>query len=832
MRRLTKSAFLAISLATPAVAAQASERIILTTAADNWEKAFPVGNGRLAAMVFGRVDEERIQVNEETVWEGSATRDHVRDGAREGLEQIRNLIWASRPLDAEQHAVRSQPGNPADLMSYQTMGDIRIRRMAGEGPASNYVRELDLPSGVATTRYDLGQRGSVTQSVFASSADNVLVVHISHTDERPHRYIIDLARPDGKIALPSGNSLAMSFTLASNGPGEAHGLDVFARLDIVASGARVSVEGTQLVVEGKGDIILLYSAATSYRGTNPKAEVEAHLRKARTRSIGELTQRHRTAFSRRYGSVRLQLGEDDPETPTDQRIKAVRAGASDPDLYGLFAQFGRYLLLSSSAEGTTPANLQGKWNDYLAAPWNSDYHMNINLQMNYWLAGPGALPDASLGLVEWIEGLAEAGTATAREQYGARGWVAHHTSDIFHRTTPERAVWANWPMAGAWAALALAEHNRFYPDRKFASERAYPVLRGAALFLLDTMQTVPDGLPGAGSLVTNPSQSPENKYLQDGKPAVLTYGSTADIQIVREVWHSTLELLAETRQHRGDERFDQALEAEIRAALARLPAPIISPRDGRLQEWIADFEEAEPGHRHIAHSFGLHPGREIAPDTQPELVAALRKTIAKRLENGGGGTGWSRAWLANMFARLHEGNEAHAQLSVLVGRASQPNLLTTHPPFQIDGNLGGAAAVFEMLAQSHLGMVHLLPAIPAAWPEGSVTGMRLRGGHSLGLAWQGGALAKASITPGADTVLRIRASTRLRVVTSDGTPIAATYSVLGDDTITSFNAKASLSYQLLPAIADAISRPEPDESQRSQKRAGREMGARHANNGA
>lgn len=813
MRRLTGSAFLAILMATPALADAGSEKIILTTPADDWEKAFPVGNGRLAAMVFGRVDEERIQVNEETVWEGSATRDHVGDGAREGLEEIRNLIWAGRPFDAEQRAVRSQPGNPADLMSYQTMGDIRIRRMKGNDRASNYRRELDLPSGVATTRYDLGERGSVTQSVFASAAENVLVVHISHTDNGPHRYIIDLARPDGKIALPSGSSLAMSFKLASNGPGGAGGLDVFARLDVVAPGAQVTVAGTQLVVDGRGDIVLLYSAATNYRSTNPKAEVEAHLRKARTRSIGELTQRHRTAFSRRYGSVSLQLGEDDPDTPTDQRIKAVRGGASDPDLYGLFAQFGRYLLLSSSAEGTTPANLQGKWNDYLAAPWNSDYHMNINLQMNYWLAGPGALPDASLALVEWIEGLAKAGAVTARKQYGARGWVAHHTSDIFHRTTPERAVWANWPMAGAWASLALAEHSRFYPDPKFANERAYPVLRGAALFLLDTMQTVPEELPGAGSLVSIPSQSPENKYLQDGKPAVLTYGSTADIQIVREVWQSTLELLAETRRHRADDRLDQAFEAEIRAALDRLPAPMVSPKDGRLQEWITDFDEAEPGHRHISHAFGLYPGREIAPDTNPALAAALRKTIAKRLENGGGGTGWSRAWLANMFARLHQGNDAHAQLTVLVGRASQPNLLTTHPPFQIDGNLGGAAAVFEMLAQSHLGMVHLLPALPAAWPDGTVSGIRLRGGHSLAMAWRGGALEKASITPGASTTLQLRASTRLRVIASDGKPVPAIYSALGDDSITAFNAKASATYQLVPVTSDGTSRPGDDASQ-------------------
>lgn len=812
MRRLARTALLAAGMAMPAVPALASDRIILTAPAADWEKAFPVGNGRLAAMVFGRVGEERIQVNEETVWEGGTTRDHVRGGARDGLAEIRSLIWAGRPLEAEQRAARSQPGDPADLMSYQTMGDIRIRRTTEAGPARDYRRELDLPSGIATTRYGLEKGGAVTQSVFASSADNVLVVHIAHSDAGPHRYTIDLARPDGRIARPDGKGLSMAFTLASNGPGETRGLDVFARLDVVAPGARVSVSGTQLVVEGKGDIVLLYSAATSYRGRKPEAEVEAHLRSARTRSIGELVDRHRTAFARRYGNVGLQLGKDDPDTPTDQRIKAVRAGANDPDLFGLFAQFGRYLLLSSSARGTTPANLQGKWNDYLVAPWNSDYHMNINLQMNYWLAGPGGLPDASLGLVEWIEGLARAGAITAREQYGARGWVAHHTSDIFHRTTPERSVWANWPMAGAWAALALAEHNRFHPDPTFASERAYPVLRGAALFLLDTMQTVPEGLPGAGSLVTNPSQSPENSYLIDGKPAVLTYGSTADIQIVREVLQSTLELLEQARRHRGDDRLDQALESEIRAALPRLPAPIISPRDGRLQEWIADFDEAEPGHRHISHAFGLYPGREIAPDTNPELVAALRKTIARRLKNGGGGTGWSRAWLANMSARMHQGDEAHAHLSVLVGRASQPNLLTTHPPFQIDGNLGGAAAVFEMLAQSHLGLVHLLPALPAAWPDGTVGGIRLRGGHSLGMAWRGGALEKASITPGADTVLRVRASTPLRVVASDGTPVPATWSGSGDDMITAFNARASATYQLMPARADATARPGTDES--------------------
>lgn len=775
------------------------DAIILSEPADEWETAFPVGNGRLAAMVFGRPGEELIQVNEESVWEGSPQRNAVREGAREALRRITNLILEGKPREAEQVSMDSQPGAAADVLSYQTLGDIRIRDDLGTDVAS-YHRYLDLRSGAAVSEIVYAEGGAMRQTVFASGPAEAVIVHVALSGRKsePARFEIGMKRPDGPVALASDDHLHMAFALRSNGPGGTFGNAVSARLAAFAPQGDVTIGEDSISVETSDEFWLILTADTEFHGDDPAARTLAILRAAGSSSAGVLYASHAAEHRALFDNFDLQLGEKVTGRNTAERIAAVKAGASDPDLYRLFTQFGRYLLISSSRPGSLPANLQGKWNDYIAAPWNSDYHMNINLQMNYWGAEQAGLASSHEALLKWIEQLARNGEATAREQYGARGWVAHHTSDAYARTVPDRAIWGHWPLGGAWTALAFAERYRFSQDPQDAV-RGYAVLRGSALFALDLLLAVPEGLPFAGRLAPVPSQSPENRYLTDeGKPAVLTYGSTGDIQIIREVFDSALELLEAVRRDRGDPTFDAAFEAEIRASRERLVPMQISERDGRLMEWIENYEEAEPGHRHISHAFALHPADEISPDRTPQLAAALRKTIDARLANGGGGTGWSRAWLANMFARLHEGDAALEQLSVLVARASQPNLLTTHPPFQIDGNLGGMAAVTEMLLQSHLGEIHLLPALPTAWSSGEVRGMRARGGFVVDMTWAEGALVEGEVTATRDTPARLRSRLPLDVSDMAGEPVATSVAQYGDDWVTSFVAQAGEAYRLVP----------------------------------
>jgi alpha-L-fucosidase 2 len=450
-------------------------------------------------------------------------------------------------------------------------------------------------------------------------------------------------------------------------------------------------------------------------------------------------------------SLKLPSNSVQEQLPTDERIARVRAGGIDTGLEALHFQYGRYLLLGSSRPGTLPANLQGIWNEHLKAPWNSDYHTNINIQMNYWPAEVANLSECHRPLFDWMESIAESGRRTAKVHYGARGWVVHHLSDPFGYTAPADGIWGVWPMGAAWLARHPWEHFRFNGDKEWFRKQGYPLMKGAAEFVLDFLVEAPAGTPVAGRLVPCPSHSPENRFRKaDGTEAMFTYAATMDVEICFDVLKNTA---AGARALGIDEEFARRCEESA----GRLPGLKISAKSGRLQEWVEDYDEPEPKHRHVSHGYGLHPGEQISATRTPELAEAFRKTLEVR---GDVSTGWSTAWKMNFWARLQDGDRAHRLFQILLGKCTLPNLFDTHPPFQIDGNFGAAAGVAEMLVQSHAGEIHLLPAAPKAWSRGSVSGLRARGGFEVEMEWAEGRVVRARLRSRESTSSRVRVNGR------------------------------------------------------------------------